>query len=312
MWWWSFTAVAATWHPADVAAQSALFDRLSARQAAVFEDRNKSAAQLSAALRAWRESIDALGDRAPAAEREAMAAAELDYNRQFARLQAHADHAVGQTESMFGVALDRAIRAMNVTDEPCEATRPVGGVSLPGMPLRTEKNPACTGEDVNAAIAKRLDQDPELTRFVEAELAADWPALALAPVAMAPVGEGPRTASVSAFLHAAAAAAMRAVDKSDDAARSKAGLDLATAEEAAMMVDVARAIAARTAAARAGVADPLFQAADKVFARWVKDGEADVAWCAHPTALGGCTGTDATGEVLRRLLDDPRMRKVSE
>ncbi len=312
MWWWSFTAVAATWHPADVAAQSVLFDRLSARQAAVFEDRNRSAAQLSAALRAWRESIEALGERAPAAEREAMAAAELDYNRQFARLQAHADQAVGETESTFGVALDRAIRAMNVTDEPCEATRPVGGVALPGMPMRTEKNPSCSGDDINSAIAKRLDQDPDLIRFVEAELAADWPALALAPVAMAPVGDGARNASVSAFLHAAAAAAMRAVDKSDDSERQKAGLDLATAEEAAMMVDVARGIAARTAAARAGVADPLFQAADKVFARWVKDGEPGVAWCAHPSGLGGCTGTDATDDILRRLLDEPRIRKFRE
>lgn len=306
-------ALADTWHPADVAASSRQFDRLAARQSAVFEDRNRTAASLSGALRDYRTALDTLGERAPVAERNRLEDLESSYNAQFARLQAFADRSVGETEAAFGTALERALAKRGIGDPPCEKERPMGGMRLPGLPARMEPNPDCTGADRNAEVAAEIDADPVLGAFVDHALAADWPALALADREPVPVvGTGERWIGVTAFLRATAARALDGVDQADDLERSRAGLDLATADEATALIDTARAIAARTAAARAGLADPLLRAADKVFARWAKEGEPATAWCAAPAGLGGCTGEDATSALLSRLLADRRIGKLDE
>jgi hypothetical protein len=313
--WFALLSVAAadTWHPADVAALSRQFDRLAARQSAVFEERNRAAAGLSAALRDYRTALDTLGERAPVAERAALEDLEESYNAQFARLQAFADRAVGESEAAFQEALARALPRLGLTDPPCAKERPVGNMRLPGMPVRMEANPDCTGADRNADVSAAMDADPVLGAFVDAALAADWPGLALTALEPVPVvGSGTRWVGVTPFTRATAGRALMRVEEQDDLERSKAGLDLATPEEATALLDTARAIAARTAAARAGVADPLLRAAEKVAARWEKEGEPATAWCARPAALGGCLGEDATSALLKRLLADRRIGRIDE
>ncbi len=306
-------ALAATWHPSDIAGLSNQFNRLSARQADVFEARNRTAAALSVALRDYRTALDTLGARAPAAERERLLGLEEAYNVQFLTLQAYADGAVQDTEDVFLAALERATKAAGISEPPCEKSRPRGGRHLPGMPVHLEPNPDCVGEDANPGLAARIDADAVLTAFVDAALVVEWPALGLSDVEpVKPIGEGTRTISVIAVLRAVVAKALTAVDKADDLARSQAGLDLATLEEAAAMLDTAKAITARTAAARAALADPLLREVDKVFARWEKAGEPKTVWCANPVLLGGCTGEDDSSALLPRLLGDKKVAKLGE
>ncbi|MCB9698749.1 MAG: hypothetical protein H6738_18350 [Alphaproteobacteria bacterium] len=64
----------------------------------------------------------------------------------------------------------------------------------------------------------------------------------------------------------------------------------------------------RTAAARAALAAPVLEAAANAMARWKR--EAPAAWCANPEVLGGCTGMDASAELVGRLVDDKRVQKA--
>jgi hypothetical protein len=313
MWTWLVaTALAAPvgfWHPDDLAPRSELFVSSSERLQQPFEDRSGQAESLANALREYREGLDLLGDRAPAAERDRLEALEKEFQRQHAVLQDFADRLVADYDQAFTTAVERAVKAKGEVVE-CQATIR-SGPALPGVPSREQKNPDCQGEDLNAALAATVDADAALKAAVEEVLARPWPELGLASEAQAPVGGGERWIAVRDLLLAGARPKLQQIEAADDEARMKIDAAIeggATVEELKALEPEAERIEQETAAKRAALAAPVLAAAEgRMAKKWA--GEPATGWCANPVALGGCTGEDASRVLVARLLEDKKVAK---
>lgn len=296
------------WHPDDLAPLSRSFAESSEALQAPYGEASAKVEALAAALRAYREGLDLLGDRAPAADRERLEALEADYAKQYAALQAFADQVIGDYDAAFTAAVERAAAAKGETVQ-CAATIPDGGPRIPGRPAKVTKNPDCVGEDLNAALAAAVDADPVLKGAIDEVLGRSWPAVALRVEARPVVGAGERWVLVRDLLLAGARDALRRLEDQDDLARTKieAALEEGAPDVEALKAEV-KGIEANTAAARAALAAPALAAAEKALAK--RKGEPATAWCANPVALGGCAGADATADLLGPLLDDKKVRKA--
>jgi hypothetical protein len=294
------------YHPEDIAPRSELFAEASANLSGPFEQRAGALEQLAVALRHYREALDLLGDRAPQAERERLEAIEKSFHRQEAELQAFADALVGDFDGAMRGAMERAAASYG------EAMRCQGqiaaGPRVPGMPVKTQKNPECQGRDLNADIAAAMDADAELKAVVDEVLGREWPAVTFPEEPQAPVGAGEQWLSVRDLLVAGARDALRAIDREDDQARMavEAALEQGDADLEALKATVT-GIEQRTAEARAALAAPLLALAE---ARLAKLKEPPTAWCANPRLLGGCTATDRSTDLVGKLLDDKKFAKA--
>jgi len=307
----SSLAAAGYYHPADIAAESKTYGVAADQASAAYESANRTAEALALAFTEYELSLDLLGAAAPAAERARLDALRKTYNRERAQLESFASYMLEDFDAVFLAAMDRAVATHKGATE-CEAMVQKGP-SMPGIKPRYEKNPECTGEDLNAEIAAAMDRDPALAAAVKEILTVEWPALTTGAEAMAPIGGADRWVSVSALLSKGAAGALAAIDREDDAARTPLAAAIeegATTEEKAALVSQARQITADTAAKRASLAGPVLTAADAAAAKWVKKGEPATGWCANPAMLGGCSGADATGELVPRLLADKKVGRA--
>jgi hypothetical protein len=290
-----------------------VFASASERLQQAYGERERAIESLSAALRQYRTALDLLGDRAPAAERERLDALERDYQRQYAVAQAFADDLVGSFDAAFQAAVDEAVAGAGGAVE-CEATVS-SGPRIPGMPAKRTANPACQGKDLNADLAAAVDADPALKAAIDEVVGRPWPEVALPPEPQTPIPAGPAAAerwlSVHDLMMAGAREALQAVELRDDEARdaieAKLEQGAGTAELEALQPE-ARRIEAATAAARADVAAPVLAAAEAAMAKW--KGEPPAGWCANPVALGGCTGADASRDLVGRLVDDKKVAKT--
>ena len=303
-------AAAGFYHPNDVAGASERFASAQGELLAPLEARQQTARELSNALRSYREGLDALGADAPAEQLARLATAETAYLRQFEALQRFADTLVGDFDEAFTAAMERALSAQGGATE-CVREIAVGP-RVPGMAGRTQANPACQGDDLNQALAAAIDADPTLIEVLPTILQRPWPDLAVAESPQPPVGAGDRYVHLQALLTAGAGSALRAIDRDDDDQRMAIEAKLedgADAAELETLQGVGEQIAQSTAAKRAQLAQPIRQAADKELGKWAK-AEGPTAWCVQPQRLGGCVGTDATAELVPRLLDTKGVGKA--
>jgi hypothetical protein len=313
--WLAGTALAASaggfYHPDDVAQASKQFASASERLSAPVDALQSQMDGYAAALRAYREGLDLMGARAPAPERDRLDALEVSYNRQHQAAQVFVDHLVTGFDEAFVSAKDRAVHGLGVPAVECER-QIADGAQVPGMRPHLKANPACTGEDLNAKIAAAMDADPALTQALDDLLSAKFPQVALESDPQAVVGDGARWVSIEAVARAGARAALARIDAEDDTARSEIDALIeggGTAADLTAKQADAEKITAETAAKRAALGAPLMAAGDKALAKWAKSDGA-TGWCAQPAALGGCAGTDATSEVVPKLLADPKVGKV--
>lgn len=298
------------YHPDDVAAASTRFAEAQTQLMAPLDERQGAARTLSAALREYREGLDLLGDRAPAEQIRRLQEMETDYLRQFDRLQGFADTLVGDFDTAFTGSMERALASHEGAVE-CRAKVAVGP-RVPGMASREQDNPACTGDNLNAAIAAALDADAELAGALPGIVGRTWPNLGLEPVAVDAVGNGQRFVSVRSLMVAGAADALRAIDRADDEARVPIDASLEDGADAAELKALeaqGQAVAATTRARRAELAAPVLAAADAALAKWGKS-EGATAWCAQPKPLGACLGDDLSRELIDRLLADKKVAKA--
>lgn len=297
------------WHPDDLAPRSQVFVSASERLQQAYGERERAIDSLSAALRQYRVALDLLGERAPATERERLDDLERDYQRQYAVAQAFADDLVGGFDAAFQGAVDRAVAKLGGAVE-CEGTIS-SGPRIPGMPAKREPNPQCQGEDLNDELAAAVDADPALKAEIDAVVARPWPDVTLAPEPQAPIGGGARWLSVHDLMTAGAREALLVIEGRDDAARDAIEAKLeqgASTEELKALEPEAERIEAETAKARAALAAPVLAASEAAMAKW--KGEPATGWCANPAALGGCTGTDASRDLVGRLVDDKKVAKT--
>lgn len=305
-------APAGYYHPQDLAARSERFSEVTERSGGAFEDASRRSSELARALRDYREALDLLGDRAPAAERERLEELQKTFNRQRATLQAFAETLLEDVDGEFRAAVERAVASVPGEVTVCEG-EVADGPRVPGMRQRTRPNPDCTGDDLNDALAGKVDADPALRRALREIVAVEWPALDLPSEPQAPVGGGARWISVHALLRQGAAGTLKRIVQEDDEARLpfQAAIEQgASAAELAEHVDAARRLTAATASKRARAAAPVLEIADSRLQRLEKRGEPATGWCANPPLLGGCTGDDATGDLVARLLDDKKVGKA--
>jgi hypothetical protein len=291
--------------PADIAKASALYAQASEKAGGTYAERERRAEAVAAALTAYREALDLLGARAPAAERARLEELQRAFNREVGVLRAFAETALEDFDEVFSAAMARALPA---GAKVCEG-QIAAGPALPGMPGRTRENPDCTGVDRSAEVARAMDADPRLRSAVTQILALEWPAITLVPEPREPIG-GARWIPVQPLLRGLAGARLKVIDRADEQARVplaaalEEGFDKA---DAPALVEQGRAITERTARERAALAAPILAAIE---GRASKLGAPDLGWCANPELLGGCAGTRASPDVERAIREDKKVRKA--
>lgn len=304
----SALAAPGTYHPAEIAAQSQLYATASDGAGRMFEERARGAEGLARALEDYELALDLLGDRAPEASRQRLDALTQEYNREFAVLNAFANTMVEDFDGEFVAAMERAI-AKHPGAVECE--REIAeGKGLPGMPAKKKPNPDCQGADLNAQIAKAMDDDPKLKAAVGEILALTWPELALEAVPEAPIGGAGRAVDVGTLFRQAAPTSLDRIEREDEDARlpfQAAIEEGASTDDLEKLVAQARAVTTATAAKRAAMAGPVLGAAEATAAKWAKKGEPALGWCANPASLGGCIAPDATAELVPRLVADKKV-----
>ncbi len=297
------------WYGDDLAAASKLYARSSEALQATADARQQELERTAAALREYRVALDLLGDLAPAAERARLEALETAHARNHAVMSDFAGALVEDYDVALTAAVERAAAARGpVVICQAEIPAPQSGPRIPGAPPKRVKNPACVGADLNAALAAAVDADAAAVAAIDGILARPWPApsgIDLAP--QAPVGAGERWLRPVDLLRAGARGALAALASADDDARDEveAAMESATTQaELEALVPRVKAIEAQTAAARAALAAPVLAAAEARLAKWK---EPATAWCANPSALGGCTGDEGGAELLGRLVADKKV-----
>jgi len=296
------------YHPFDLGQASELFGEASNGALLGMEPQNRNAVLMSRSLQTYRQSLDLLGSRTPDIERQRLDQLEKDYNREFAVLQAFADTIIEDVQTEFEGAVTRAIAQLGATAVQCEREIP-DGPRVPGIRGRTKRNPDCTGEDLNEALAGAIDADLVLKAAVTEITAMTWPTITVPTTAADPVG-GPRYLDVRDFFVMGARDHMTAIDHADDEARMVFEAAIEEGEDLSVHVEAARKITADTAAKRAAFATPVLAAADGILAKWVGKGEKPTGWCTNPAALGGCKGEESTVALSERLWAEKKVQKA--
>jgi len=299
-------------HPADIGAESEVFASTSEQLSEPFDALQDRAASLALALRQYRAALDLLGPAASQDERDRVTEIETQYNTDMAALQAFADALISDYDDHMVAAMERAVGSVAAGAVQCQREIP-RGPSLPGMPTRMEPNPECTGTDLNANVARAMDADAVLAASLKEVMARPWPSFADLSETQPPTG-GERHVHLHALVSRGAGDVLRRIDREDDERRFEANAmaeGTPTESERAAQVASLRSVAAETARRRSELAAPILAAGDAAAAKWTsKGGEPSTGWCANPVALGGCTGTDATDELVGRLLEDKKVAKA--
>lgn len=296
------------YHPEDIAASSTLMARASEGLTTSFDARAKALRRVAISLQDYREALDLLGSRAPAAERERLDALEKQYHREEAVLQAFADEIITDFDTVMGGAMNVAL-AKFPEAERCRAEIEVPGPKVPGMRSRTKANPDCTGEDLNAEIAKAMDAFPTLNADIDEILALEWPTVTVDATPQTAVGEGvERWVHVRALTRATAKPQLAEISREDDLMRLEidAALEGDQPDLEALKTRVAE-IERTTGASRATLGSAVLGAAD---IRLAKKKAPATGWCANPATLGGCSGPDATRDVVSALTSDRKFDKA--
>ena len=303
------TALAADgfWHPNDLMSSSQAFGRLNEGAMAPFEERSRRTQELAQALNNYALALDLLGGAATDEQKTRLDDLEKQFNRDKAQLEAFASALIEDVDTVFYDGVERALAPLEGEYAMCEREIPTGP-QVPGMRPRTEPNPECTGDDVNAKIVAALDRDAELKAAIDEIVALEWPNYAVDTTPQPAIGTAGAWIGVRPLFAKGAAAALKKIDYDDENARLpfqsaiEEGADKAELER---LAKDAEKIEAKTAKRRADLAAPVLEAADKALDKW---GES-VGWCANPIGLGGCEGDNRTNDLIQRLLDDKRVSK---
>lgn len=220
------------------------------------------------------------------------------------RAQAQVDQVQNGYVQAFEAALTRALPTVGAGREVKECT---GGTGMAAMMAR--KTP-CVGDDLSAALAAKMDADPQLIADIAAIANLPWPEVSVPSQAQPVI---PLTGS-DGFIELAPLARALVADRLERRADNfdRAVAPLTEAVDAGQAEAIAEAQKARDAWERGLGSDgqvllPLLQEA---VARLKKDAGLSVGLCANPAALGGCEGKDRTAELLPMLTADKKLTKA--
>jgi len=312
--WLGATALAGGFYsPSDTAGQSSLYQESATVASAKAEALEQASQSLAAALNQYEEGLDLLG--LESTDRAHFKDVRKKYNRQFAVATAFVHTLLEDFDTEFSGALQRAL-SQHRDALVCAATRPVGGRALPGIRTRFEANPACTGDNLNAALANAMDDDPTLQDAVREMLALPWPVVDRPSTPQPVVGNGGLWISARLFHELPGLTfpgPLQLILEEDEAAREALfanGLEALTTDDKKGSLARAQAITTATTGKRHQFAQPVLAAVLLINAKRIKKGQIAYTWCPTPRLLGGCVGDDISPDALQALLEDKRLQKA--
>ncbi|MCB9682838.1 MAG: hypothetical protein H6733_15330 [Alphaproteobacteria bacterium] len=303
-------APAGHYHPLDVAAASSRFAQAQQVAGTTFQARQDEADAYAAALIAYEEALDLLGDRAPAEQRERLTKLRETFERDKRVVGAFASDQLDGFDGAFSAALERALGSREAT--VCHPTTDRGLRMGPGA--HRKETVTCEGDDLNAGLAAKMDADPKLAATLDALLGQTWPAFHLDLQAVPAVGGGTASLDVRRILRDGAGDALAAIDRADDDARldvrARLEDDDVSADDQRALLDQARRVTATTARRRATLAAPVLDAIDAVAAKAARKTGVTVGWCAQPAVLGGCATPPVDPAVEAAWLDSGKVARA--
>lgn len=294
-----------------IAAASETFTNANTMQTTYADVSGRSAA-IADALNDYQVALDLLGDAAPEGEQQHLDQLKAEFAREQATLQAFVGDLIDAFDRTFVGSMERAIAAHDGVVVECEGRVAVGR-QLPGMPSRTEANPECQGEDLNATIAATMDADPTLAPAVDALMEQEWPTLTILEEARPATG-GAAAVPVLPFAERVMTDTLRRIDRADDDARLpvEAALEDGTdPSETERLRQQVVAIEEQISGLRSEAFAPVGAAATKRFDKAVKKGGPQVGWCANPAFFGGCTIPTVDYAAWRTVADHNKVRKAA-
>ncbi len=313
MWIWLFAAFTEAnaeetyYHQADIGKESALFARAIEVSGSTADEKTALARKLSGALEEYRAALDILGPRGNKAEQDRHAELKKEYVREHAVMKAFAETMGDDFNTVFLEAMERAVKKFPDT-KPCASEVMI---STPGREPVYQPNTRCAGRSLNKEIAAIMDKDPVLLAEVEDIFKLKWPTVDLESAPQKPT-VGKKYIRVHAFIKAVAGDALKEIELRDYNDRRPFYTAIntdKTVEELGQLRDDAARVSAATATQRLGVASPFLVVAEAQLQKWAKD-EGEIGWCANPTLLGGCEGEDVTMELVPRLLEVKKIKKL--
>lgn len=294
----------AWYHPDQVAQDSALFQRSSELLGPRYDTLDSQLRLLSPAIEELELSADLGADLLPPATRQYAVATRKAGIAAHIAAQQQVDRVQDGYGRSFGAALDRALATVG-KDYAVKQCAGGGGVQAMAGHSRS-----CAGEDLNAALARAIDADPQLPQEIAAINAEPWPPVQVAGASQPVV---PLTGTAGFVRLGPVAQALwkdRLESRSDALDRAVAPLDDAIAGGDAAAMKTAqeqRAAYERKLAADGQVLTGLLA---ETLGHLKKGAGANVGFCVNPAVLGGCPGTDRTEELLPLLVADKKLAKA--
>jgi hypothetical protein len=209
---------------------------------------------------------------------------------------------------VFEEAMGRAISEVAEEQTLVECSPPSGMMSF--GPSRGQNN--CEGENMNAAIAARMDADQALQQAVRSILSVEWPLVDFTPKTLPSVPlreqETPGYVRVGALSQAFLAEALSAIEAKLERQLVPIQAKLESGDESAKEAALGEAAQHRSAfnAEVADLGERLFTAMEAGLKKH------SVALCPNPPVFGGCPGDDQTEEVLQMLRDSRRFQRAAD
>jgi hypothetical protein len=300
----AFAAGPAYYHPDNVAAGSKVFASAAKAMGPAFDDAQDQLAKMSRGLIEVEIGTALVGDALPGGFADWSVGTRRTVTGQFMQVQRHVDLLQDDYGRVFGAALERAIATEGEGRELKECTAGTGIQALMRRP-----GGGCQGDDLNGAIVRRIDADPELQAAVDEINSVPFPTVGVEARAWAPA---PLTGTTR-WVRAGALGkrfAKTALEREEAAlAAGLAPLEARLSAGDADAVKAAGALRATYEAALAKDGEALLNGAREALKRADMN---DVGVCPNAPALGGCDGEDASRAVLEALALDRKFLKLSE
>jgi len=298
------TYAAAYYDPDDVARVSTVFNAAAEKLGPMFDEHQAELTKVGVSLEELELGVALLGPACPEATRAWALETRKQVTAQFLLVQRHVDGIQDGYGKAFGDALGRALPKVpgGATATQCQAKGPSLGPTM-------GKSTSCSGDDLNAAIAKVIDADPVLQKAVADLNGAAWPELALAP---APQPVVPITGDANWMNLGAVAKAL--IPDTLSAAKDSLEADLEGLREGLESRDPQARSAAQEKKdaylAKLTANGTTLRGLLDDAVRGKKKGTPSIGYCANPPGLGGCPGTEVTDAMIAQLRADPKLTKA--
>ena len=301
----ALAAPPAHYDPDSVASGSTVFRGFSEQAGPRFDALQSELSRTSSATAALDKGMLALGERAPADQRERVTRIRRETAHGFLVAQAWVDTLQDDSTTTFGAAMDRALATQKSQFDLKECTRPRGMAAM--GPGRQGPGASCEGEAISPTLSAALDADAVLAAEVQDILSVPWPSLSSAPEAQSVVALTGTAAHVQmgALLNALAPGEFESLGKALGAQQAPLQAALESNENVEANLQSLQDLRSGYEKDVAALGTRLLAAIEPTLA---KQG-GSIGICANPPSLGGCPGEDVSGTLPAELAENRKVQK---